>query len=630
MKKYTFLILFTLFCSFVSFSQIIESHRIAANALWETYGRDNDNPSQMPDAVPLNLDANVDQIVIDPNFRDLEVALKALVDTNGGVLRFNNTTPVTINFNNVIEIKPLFQNIDKERTIVIQGENITFNGQNNNSLFVVRGNLRLIIQDAGFKNANFQGISQSHLNSIFRSGGGAIEVAQVGSYSASLRVRNCHFIDNTVSHFSGVGENQNGAGIRFNYKTTGEVFGCVFKNNKAVTGGAIGATSVNRLTVIDSNFEGNLSNGYKSTTGFMNVVEGAGAIRLDRTIKPVEIYGSEFIRNSANVKVSVIEVFIRPVSGANPSYPNNGPSLIIDNCLFKENTYNNYAGVSNFERAFFSGCIVFHSGGIDGSFSGGKMKLTNSVFDSNEVGQANIRMINDFEISDCIFANTQYLDIIDATQQGAVFLQKVNMSGSFNNCTFYKNEPRNGALANDIMFWTGDIPSKVQLNNSIFYRTNTNTNTKQVRLPLMGSGNNQHIPSVNMSSFAQVANGASYLTNPNIQPENIISMCLGDNTLPRNIGGLPDCEVLSAAGSIWEGFVISPNPTSDFINISSNSKSTAIESIKILDVHGRIIKTYTTEITKKFKVDLSFLESAVYFIQVHAGKGFNTRRIIKK
>ena len=136
MKTQTLLIVGMLFFSSLCFSQIIEANRVAANALWETYGRNASNPSQMPDAVPLNAGANVDQVVIDPNFSDLETALNNLVNNNGGILRFNNTTPTTINFSDVIELRPLFQNIDKERTIVIQGEDITFNGQNASSQYM--------------------------------------------------------------------------------------------------------------------------------------------------------------------------------------------------------------------------------------------------------------------------------------------------------------------------------------------------------------------------------------------------------------------------------------------------------------------------------------------------------------
>ncbi len=537
MKKiFLFITAFLIISSSVVQAQIVESRRVAANALWETYGRNNSNPSQMPNAVPANPGNNIDQIVVAPNYSDLKKGLTDLLNNNGGVLRFSNTGPATINFNEVIELFPEYRNRDKIRTIVIQGADITFNGTNKSSIFLLRGSVRLIVQDAIFRNANFQGKSMDNLKKIYRTGGGAIEVTQSGPYFSSLRVRNCQFLDNTVSHFKGMGENQNGAAIRFNYGTSGEVFGSVFKNNKAVTGGAIGATSIQKLTIINSEFDSNLSNGYSSTVGYMNVVEGAGALRVDRTVKPLEIYGSKFTRNSANVKVSGIEVFAAPVSGFSPGMPsNNEPTLIIDNSEFSNNKYNNYAGVSNFNRAFFAGVIVFHG-------NSATIKMTNSVFYNNDVGQANIRVINNFEFSNCIFANTNFLDTSESIQQGAVFLQNIPESGSFDNCTFYKNEPRNGAVASDIMFWAGNIPSRVELNNSIFYRENTSTKTKQVKAPLIGGGNNQYIPTVNMSSVAEVSTSASDKSNPSIQPNEITDMCLRDDSLLSNIGGLPSCQ----------------------------------------------------------------------------------------
>ncbi len=548
MKKVTFFVIALLCYVSMSFGQVNEGKRNAANKLWGDYGRKASNPSQMPAAVPLSA-ANVDNKTIAPNFTALENALKDMVNKNGGIIRFNNTSPKTINFSRYIELNLPFPTRDKDRTIVVQAKNITFNGTNQSSIFVIRGKLRLVIQDATFTNCNLKGVSMANLRSKFRTGGGAIEVAQAGPYSASLRVRNCQFINNTVSHFKGIGENQNGAAIRFNNLSTGEVFGCTFKNNRAVTGGAIGGTSINRLTIVNSMFDGNLSNGYESTTGYMNVVEGAGALRVDRTKEPLEIYGSTFENNSANVKVSVIEVYIRPIPEGSQNYPKNGPALIIDNCVFRKNRYNNYAGVSNFKRVFFAGCIVFHSGGVNGSFRGGTMKMTNTTFDQNEVGQANVRMINNFEFDNCTFANTKFLGgSFSALQQGAVFLQAVHNSGKFNNCTFYKNEPLNGAAASDIMFWGGDIPGKVSLNNTIFYRTNKNTSIKQVRVPLKGGNNNQHIPGVAGGALSKVANGNSNTSNPNITPNNITNMCLGTNSLAKGFGGLPDCGSSNSGG----------------------------------------------------------------------------------
>lgn len=612
---YALIYIFTLMSyTSLSFGQIVETRRKVANKLWTDYSQDTSNPSKLPAAIPHRVGNEVDQKEITPTFDALEATLTDMVNNNGGVITFNNSLPVTINFSRHIQIRPPFLNRDKIRTVVIQGENITFDGGNNSSIFVLRGKIRLIIQNAIFKNANLKEASMNALNAKFRIGGGAIEVAQGGTLSASLRVRNCQFINNTVSHFRGIGENQNGGAIRFNQGTIGQVFGCIFRNNRAVTGGAIGGTSINKLTIIDSKFENNLSNSYESTVGFMNVVEGAGAIRVDRTLLPVEIYGSTFTGNSANVKASVIEVFIRPIPEGSQNYPKNGFGLIIDDCIFRKNKYNDYAGVSNFKRVFFGGCIVFHSGGIDNNFRGSKMKLTNTIFDENEVGQANIRMINDFEISDCIFANTKFLNINEAIQQGAVFLHDVHNSGSFNNCTFYNNEPRSGAKASDIMFWDQEFPSKVSLNNSIFYRQTTDLSIKQVHMTLKGKGNNQYIPDVNMNLFVQVATENSILSDPNIEPGTITSMCLGDNELPKGIGGLPDCDsdMITPVDDLanQKVFKVHPNPTKDWIKITGLIPG---DKMTLLDTQGHTlmqIKIQNTEMT----LNTSKLRAGFYFL----------------
>ncbi len=633
MKKVTIFIA-VLFCyTSISFGQTADQRRNAANALWTAYAKDARNPKRMPRAVP-NSARNVDTRVISPSFSALETALRQLAEGNGGMIRFNNgSARRTIRFNRYIHINQHYPTRNRVKTIVIQGRNITFDGQNRSSLFVVRGNLRVIFQDATFRNANMRYSSMNHLRREFRTGGAAIEVAQAGANAGSLRVRNCQFINNTVSHFRGIGENQNGAAIRLNTGSNGEVFGCLFRNNRAVTGGAIGATSINKLTIINSTFDRNISNGYISNSGYMHVVEGAGALRVDRTRQPLEVYGSKFLRNEANVKVSVMEVFIRPIPEGSQNYPK-GNALVIDNCEFRQNKHHGYRGAVNPRQVFYAGCIVFHSGGTNGRFKGGRMKLTNSIFDRNEVGQANIRIINSFNISNCTFANTKFLKNASATQQGAVFLQAVPNNSSFNNCTFYKNEPNNGARASDIMFWLSNIPSKVSLNNSIFYRNNKNTAIKQVHRPLRGGNNNQHIPGVQANKLSKVTHGASNTSNPNIRPNNISNMCLGNNSLRRGLGGLSHCGRNSRVSSQFnqetnehlstgseEAFIF-PNPVDNQVKIKGKHIG---EEVIIINQLKQVV--YRTTLNKNnASLSLGHLKPGMYLLSV----GGKVVRLCKK
>ncbi|HAS45525.1 MAG TPA: hypothetical protein DCS93_33885 [Microscillaceae bacterium] len=557
MKKVTFFIIGLLCYASMSMGQVVEAKRNAANKLWTDYGRNASNPSQMPATIPTPAgNAAYDIERIEPTYAALKAAMQKLVLNSGGMIIFKRSG--VINFPASSASNPIshiglvehFPTRNLVKTIVIQGKGVTFDGKNRSGLFRIRGNLRVVFQDAVFRNAVLKREQvlevwkvrndKGQLVPLKRVGGAAIEMGQIGSNFSSLRVRNCQFLNNNIPHFQGMNENQNGAAIRLNNFTNGEIFGCTFKNNRAVTGGAIGCTSINKITIINSKFDGNVSNGYVAKNGSINVTEGAGALRVDRTVKPIEVYGTTFENNASNQKASVVQVFIRPAPEGSQAYPKNGPALIIDNCVFRKNKFNNYAGVSNYKKEFFIGCLFFQSSGINNNFRGGKMKLTNTVFDQNEAEKANVLLINNFEIANCTFANTKFLNSGSAAQQGTVFLQLVHDSGSFKNCTFYKNEPLNGNVASDIMFWGGDIPGKVSLNNSIFYRTNKSS-AKQVKAPLKGGNNNQYIPGVAASALSKVANGAVNTTNPNIRPNNITNMCLGNNSLAKGFGGLPDC-----------------------------------------------------------------------------------------
>ncbi|CAM4082398.1 MULTISPECIES: T9SS type A sorting domain-containing protein [Flavobacterium] len=644
-------------CAELISAQVVTSHVNAANTLWTNYGRNGANPTQLPNAIPSNVSvANLDKVTIAPNYAALKTAMENMAANNGGVISFNNPSKVTISFNDIININnangPL-------KTIVIQGNNkITFNGSNKTSIFVVRGNLRLIIQNAIFTNCKLtKAIVQN--KSKFRTGGGAIEVAQ----PASLRVRTCQFLNNTVEDYDGVTENQNGAAIRFNNYTSGEVFDCTFKGNKAVTGGAIAGTSINKLIVINSTFDGNISNGYSSKTGTKRtVVEGAGAIRVDRTINPIEIYGSTFVNNSANQKCSVIETFIYPVPapgvprtantvdrGTFPDATKGVNALIMDGCVFRNNKFYNYVGAVNPDRnAFFSGPLLLQSGepGPLTNFTRAKVKLTNCVFDNNQCGEANIRMINDFSITNTIFANTKYLNLTNSAgryNRGAVMLQRIPSGGNFDRCTFYNNEPstamHQNVTASGIFSFQSGIENIVTVTNSIFFRTNSNAAYRQTVKPFKGFGNNQFIPGANMSLFDKVTVNNSNTTNPNITPQNIDNMCLGVNSLPLNIGGLPDCgsnkadfeeESTLEELKTKDGVLVYPNPTNNgWVDIQLSSE--IYTNFEVFDNLGRsIIRKEMTNGVNNYNIDLSNYNSGIYFLNARSNEEFKTIKIVKQ
>ena len=532
-----------------------------SNRLWEEYSQDTRNPSVLPDKIPLNVSyPGLIKKEINPNYNELESAVKELAAGKGGVISFKNLgSGKTISFARAIEITR--RPVDPCVTILIEGaDKVTFDGGRQSSMFIIRRSVKVIFQNIVFQNGMLKrNIIEDRKQ--FRVGGGAVEVTA----GAALRTYNCQFLNNRVDEwndrpgggYDGVGENQNGAGIRFNYHTTGEVYKTTFRNCQAVTGGAIGATSVNKITIMDCVFDKNIATSYntKSSTN-RRVVEGAGALRVDRTAKPLEIYRTVFKENASNLKSSVLVAFIRPLRDrGQETGPYPSPSqfaLIIDGCTFDSNKFNNFKGAVDAKRDFFSGPILFHGGRIDGNFRGAKMKITNTTFNNNEVGESNVRSFLDFEISNSIFANTKILRLPKdngqfGTGKGAIALRgEVPNRGIIDNCTFYNNEPnpqdpQNHEIASDIFFWRTVPAQKFRITNSIFYRKNTNAKVNQVSFPLPGSNNVQFVPGANMAAFSNVSQSGVQKVDPNIAPNTIVDMCLGSNTLPKGIGGLPDC-----------------------------------------------------------------------------------------
>ncbi len=593
-------------------AQTVETKRQAAETLWTNYDQDVQNPSKLPPKIPLTIsNGNITQEAIPATYSALKEAMVKLSDTNGGIITFTNTAPATITFN---EVNKAIDIIGKPfdgpyKTILIQGNNkITFNGSNSSSIFIIRRKLRIIIQDAIFQNAFLS--RQVIQGNNFRTGGGAMEVSQ----DAYVRLYGCTFRNNNVAEwndtpggaYDGVGENQNGAALRLNFNTTAEIFNCRFENNKAVTGGAIGSTSINKITIMDCNFDKNVSTAYntKNSTN-RRIVEGAGALRVDRSKKPVEIYRTNFSENAANLKTSVIEVFIRPIpESPNGEYPNpDGNALIIADCTFKNNTYYNFQGAVDPERGdFFSGPILFHGGAINNNFRGAKMRVSNCVFDGNDISEGHFRTFLTYAVTNSIFANSNFLRLRNKqgqfrTGKAALFLRSEPQSISITSCTFYNNEPNTDDstqfASSDIFFW-GD-GANASISNNIFYRKNTNPSFKQVSKPLKGSGNNQFVPGANMSQFNEVSTTASNKTDPNITPNDITDMCLGTNSLPQGIGGLTDCSVTDPNPG---GSACSTTTTISGLSVNKTDTTatltfTNLTSVKTYEVRAYVKGTYT-------------------------------------
>ena len=68
---------------------------------------------------------------------------------------------------------------------------------------------------------------------------------------------------------------------------------------------------------------------------------------------------------------------------------------------------------------------------------------------------------------------------------------------------------------------------------------------------------------------------------------------------------------------------VSPNPAKDFITISSSS-NVVIDSAVITDINGRIVKTSTSS-----QINISDLNSGVYFLKITTDQGVGTTKVIK-
>ncbi len=76
-------------------------------------------------------------------------------------------------------------------------------------------------------------------------------------------------------------------------------------------------------------------------------------------------------------------------------------------------------------------------------------------------------------------------------------------------------------------------------------------------------------------------------------------------------------------------FSIQPNPVSDVFTLSTKN-GVAIEKVEVLDINGRIVSQINGSATEALQVNVSDLNSGVYFVRVQSDLGVGTSKIIKK
>jgi hypothetical protein len=69
-----------------------------------------------------------------------------------------------------------------------------------------------------------------------------------------------------------------------------------------------------------------------------------------------------------------------------------------------------------------------------------------------------------------------------------------------------------------------------------------------------------------------------------------------------------------------------PNPTSSILNIS-NTNNIEIKNILVSDINGRVVKNQAGTLTQ---INVSDLNSGVYFVTIEAAEGKTTLKFIHK
>lgn len=76
-------------------------------------------------------------------------------------------------------------------------------------------------------------------------------------------------------------------------------------------------------------------------------------------------------------------------------------------------------------------------------------------------------------------------------------------------------------------------------------------------------------------------------------------------------------------------FSIQPNPVNDVFTLTAKNGS-AIENIKVIDINGRVVNEINVSGSESIQVNVSDLNSGVYFVKVQSELGVGTSKIVKK
>ncbi|VXB62955.1 putative hemagluttinin family protein [Flavobacterium sp. 9AF] len=123
-------------------------------------------------------------------------------------------------------------------------------------------------------------------------------------------------------------------------------------------------------------------------------------------------------------------------------------------------------------------------------------------------------------------------------------------------------------------------------------------------------------------TFTPSFTGAHYFGVQNTSPANTV----GRQALFMD--NFSVSEVLSVDTFLASKFKIYPNPINDIVSI--NSDSVSFDNISILDINGRTVKQVNVNAVNQFSLNISELNSGIYFLKVKTKEGIFNQKIIKK
>ncbi|MGH2667435.1 choice-of-anchor L domain-containing protein [Flavobacterium sp.] len=84
-----------------------------------------------------------------------------------------------------------------------------------------------------------------------------------------------------------------------------------------------------------------------------------------------------------------------------------------------------------------------------------------------------------------------------------------------------------------------------------------------------------------------------------------------------------------AENELASGFVVYPNPSNSFVTVSNASKA-VITEINILDSNGRKVESQKRETVSDVTLNISKLNSGVYFLEIISAEGKTVKKVIKQ